>query len=134
MRDRSAYFGIVCILSLPFWLHGWAFDITVLPRLNLAALAVICPALPEGFQSGRRGKLRPLLRRVFHLPGVGGWIALSNLINPALFSIAHGMPALIELERPAAWIGWWMLWTLTTLFVMVWLFARGGQGFVPVAI
>lgn len=91
LRQVKLYFGLVIVLTTPFWIVGASNDFQLLPGLPIAAVAVICPALAALSLSGSQGGWPEALR----LLGQGlnirqaGWGLLAvALVNPVLFALA----------------------------------------------
>jgi membrane protease YdiL (CAAX protease family) len=87
----AAYFGLVFILTLPFWILGAAFDVRFLPGLPISALAVMVPTLAAGllsFWDGGGQALISLLARALDFSRAGWRLLVIALVNPALFGLA----------------------------------------------
>jgi uncharacterized protein len=87
----AAYFGLVSLLTVPFWVLGALVNDDLLPGLPIAALAVVCPTIAAALLSlheGGRAKVFELFGRGVDLRGVGRWLIPAILINPVLFGIA----------------------------------------------
>lgn len=44
-RDFAAYFGLVMVMTVPFWLAGYLVESGLVPGLSVAALAVVVPMI-----------------------------------------------------------------------------------------
>ena len=90
-RRAIAYFGLVAIFTVPFWILGAAVKFELLPGLPIAAFAIICPTLAAGVLSFRQGgwvQLRRLLGRALDFKKASWRLFVVALINPALFGLA----------------------------------------------
>ena len=90
-RRATAYFGLVYILTIPFWTLGAALDVRLLPGLPISALAVVVPTLAAGiitFADGGRLALAPLLARALDYRRADWRLFIAVLINPVLFGLA----------------------------------------------
>ncbi|HWA29803.1 MAG TPA: CPBP family intramembrane glutamic endopeptidase [Rhizomicrobium sp.] len=71
-RRPFVFFALVFALTIPFWLLSSATGAELLPKLPVAALAVICPALAALFLGWREGgaqEVRALLGRLVQFRG-----------------------------------------------------------------
>ena len=71
-RRPFIFFALVFALTIPFWLLSSATGAELLPKLPVAALAVICPALAALFLSSREGgaqEVRALFGRLVQFRG-----------------------------------------------------------------
>lgn len=99
----AAYFGLVSLLTAPFWVLGALVNEELLPGLPIAALAVVCPTLAAAllsFHEGGRAKVLELLGRGVDFRGGGRWLIPAILINPALFGIAFILARQLGAEIP----------------------------------
>jgi uncharacterized protein len=90
-RRAAAYFGLVFILTIPFWILGAAVDVRLLPGLPISAFAVVVPALAAGLLSvwdGGGQALASLLARALDFSRAGWRLLVIALVNPALFGLA----------------------------------------------
>jgi len=58
--SAGAFFGLLFLLSLPFWLLGAMADGALLPGLPISAFMVVCPVLAAGILCWRAGGSRSL--------------------------------------------------------------------------
>jgi membrane protease YdiL (CAAX protease family) len=96
-----AFFALVFALTIPFWLLSFATGAELLPKLPVAALAVVCPALAALFLGWREGgaqEVRAWLGRLVLFRGGAISYALAFFI-PFLAALAsyvwlraRGMP------------------------------------------
>lgn len=102
-KTAGAFFLLLFVLSVPFWLLGfWAG--TLLPaQLPISAFQAVCPLLAAviltGWHEGRGG-IRELFKRVmdFRIPGSLGWYLLSFLTMPVVMLLSYA--AMRMLGRP----------------------------------
>src|SRR3954466_13890752 len=79
MPPLVAYALLVFVLTVPFWIAGWVFDISILPGLPLAVFAIFVPSLAAAIVIGRtdgRSAVAALfdrVREVTALPALG-WL------------------------------------------------------------
>jgi len=85
MPKPFAFFGLVFLLSVPFWLLGSATGASLLPGLPIAALMALCPVLAAVILTWRSGA-RTLLARALDLRRIGAasWWAVLLLTVPAV--------------------------------------------------
>jgi membrane protease YdiL (CAAX protease family) len=61
-----------------------------------------------------------------------GWLRAAAAIG-AVWAVWH-VPALLQVHRSAAWIGWWVLGTIAMRVIMVWLYNAAGKSVFGVAV
>jgi membrane protease YdiL (CAAX protease family) len=94
--DVGLFFGLVAVLTLPFWLAGGATGILLMPGLPLAGLAVVCPAATAVILTLRRGGL-PAARRLLARVADGSqvkpavWWLATILVTPILAAVAFAI-------------------------------------------
>ena len=91
-----AFFGLVFVLTVPFWLLGAASGQELLPKLPVSALAVVCPLLAAMILELRRGgagAARALLMRSFDFARIASprWFAPIVLLMPAIMVASYLM-------------------------------------------
>ena len=106
-RDAPyAFFALVFVLSIPFWVLGAISDMELMPGLPLSSLMVVCPALAAFIlrwrSYGRRGAMALLARAadIWRLRSPL-FIALLVLINPALYVVAYVIQRAFGVDLPA---------------------------------
>lgn len=100
-----AFFALVFLLSIPFWILGTVVDQDLMPGLPLSSLMVVCPGLAaltlRWRASGRRGAFVLLARvldaRRLRTPWL---VALLVLINPGLYAASYGIQRAIGVDLP----------------------------------
>lgn len=98
-----AFFGLVILLTAPFWVLGALVNEDLLPGLPIAALAVVCPTMAAALLSiheGGRVKVLELLGRGVDFCGVRRWVIPTILINPVLFGLAFILARKLGAEVP----------------------------------
>ena len=98
-----AFFGLLTVLTAPFWVLGAFVKHDFLPGLPISALAVVCPALAAGilsFREGGGGRLLAFLQRAVDFRNVRRWLIPAIFINPVLFSLAFVVSSLLGVEAP----------------------------------
>ncbi len=71
-----ALFGLVVLLSLPFWLYGALVDGELLPGLPVSSVMVVCPAIAAGllaYRSGGAAALIALCKRATDFTRMRPW-------------------------------------------------------------
>ena len=106
-RDAPyAFFALVFVLSIPFWVLGAIVDWELMPGLPLSSLMVVCPALAALILRwrayGRRGAMA-LLARAVDVRRLRSplFIALLVLINPAIYAGAYVIQRATGVDLPA---------------------------------
>ena len=89
-----AFFGLVFLLTIPFWLLNWLHPVELLPGIPLSALSVVVPGLTAVVltyaKSGKDCALQ-FLARAFdaHRVRNRGWYLVAVLVNPAIAAAAY---------------------------------------------
>jgi membrane protease YdiL (CAAX protease family) len=84
------FFALVFALTIPFWLLSFATGDELLPKLPVAALAVICPAIAAlllGWREGGVREVRALHVRLVQFRGGAGFYAVA-FFTPILAALA----------------------------------------------
>ncbi|MEL7028997.1 MAG: CPBP family glutamic-type intramembrane protease [Pseudomonadota bacterium] len=71
------FFGLLFLLSVPFWLVGAFVGEEILPGLPMSSAMVVCPALAACilvYRSGGAAALRPFLGRAGDFTRMRGWV------------------------------------------------------------
>ncbi|MEO8114106.1 MAG: type II CAAX endopeptidase family protein [Phenylobacterium sp.] len=95
-RSPLAFFALVFLLSIPFWMVGQATDLRLVQGLPIAALAVACPAAAAAILVWREHRARglaELLRRCFDFRRTRApvWYIPVILLTPAVAVLAYGL-------------------------------------------
>ena len=109
------FFGILYLLSIPFWLFGALISTELLPGLPVSAAMAICPTLAGAVLVGRTGGASALwtyFRKAFDLSGMRFWVwlvamgtmpAVMILSGIILIALGVSLPALeIDLVQAVA--------------------------------
>ncbi len=105
-RSPFLFFGLVILLSVPFWALGAFTGLQLLPGLPIAALMVIAPALAALIlrlrEDGRKG-VAALLARSFDCRRVRSWVWYlpALLLMPALNLLAVAVSGFAGNPLPA---------------------------------
>ena len=106
--DGSAriFFGLVFMLSVPFWFAGGLFPFQLMPGLPVSALGAICPLLAAIILVHREGgnaAVIALLKRSFdfHQIKQKAWYAPVLLLMPAIYLVAYAFLQLAGEPLPA---------------------------------
>jgi membrane protease YdiL (CAAX protease family) len=96
VRRPGAFFALVFLLTIPFWILGAATGSELLPKLPIAALAAICPMLAALIlEYGRAGwhAARDLLARSYDYRRIGSllWFAPILLLAPAIMVASYSI-------------------------------------------
>lgn len=103
MRRPWLFFGLTYLLAVPFWILGAATGLEMLPKLPIAALMAVCPALAALILAARDGRARALLSRALdarRIPNLAWWLA-ALLIVPAMRVVEFGLMRLTGTPVPA---------------------------------
>lgn len=101
----AGFFGLVLLISLPFWLLGSLSGASLLPGLPLSALGAAAPGLAACLLVGAgqgRAALAALLRRLIRPPprGARRWLALGLLLPLAVDLAALALQRRLGLPVP----------------------------------
>jgi membrane protease YdiL (CAAX protease family) len=104
-REAAIYFGLVLVLSVPFWVLGAVSDATVTDALSVASLMVVAPFLAAVILTWRAGGvrgIRSLLGRALdpRLPRGARWYLPVLLLMPAAVLVEVGLLRLMGREVP----------------------------------
>jgi len=93
-RSPIAFFALVYVLTIPFWLLGSATGLELLPKLPIAALAVVCPMLAAAILEYRRAgasAVVALLKRTVDFRRIASpvWFAPILLLMPAIMLASY---------------------------------------------
>jgi membrane protease YdiL (CAAX protease family) len=88
------FFGLVFLLSIPFWVLDFIHPVELLPGLPISALAAFVPALAACilvYKNNRLGGILQLLRRSFDFKRISNkyWYLAIIFINPAIALLAY---------------------------------------------
>lgn len=115
LRHVGLYFGLVTLLTLPFWLAGARISLDLAPGLPLAALAIVCPAtaaLALATATGGVTGARALMERTLDFRGAGWRMVLVLLINPVLFGLSFLVARMSGADIPSPGFSASSLWLL----------------------
>src|SRR5919198_1434692 len=89
-----AFFVLVFVLCIPFWILGAVNPIEILPGLPLSTLGAFVPAIAALiliYRSGRLSGVLQLLKRSFDFKRIRNrnWYFAFLLINPAIAVLAY---------------------------------------------
>ncbi len=103
--EAGVFFGLVFLLSLPFWVLGAVSDATVTDALSVASLMVVAPFLAAvilTWRAGGRWGVRALLARAVdpRLPRGARWYLPVLLLMPAAILVEVGLLHLMGREVP----------------------------------
>ena len=116
------FFGLILLLSLPFWILEVFLPVQILPGLPLSALAAFVPAMAAlilaARQGGRSGAW-DLLRRSLDAGRVKNkaWFLAVLMINPAIAAAAYGIMRLSGKALPSPTLTWGILPMLVMFFL-----------------
>ena len=123
------FFGLVLILSLPFWLLGIVAPSSLLPySLPISALMFICPMLAALILTARQGgrkEIKKLLQRAFDLHVIKNkwWLLISALIMPVVMLIAWYLMQYLGYPLPTPRIALAMI----PVMILVYFFGAIGE-------
>ncbi len=104
-RRPFLFFGLLIVLTVPFWVFGTLVNGELLPGLPVSAIMVICPVLAGGLlvlQAGGTAELVSYLRRAGDFVGMRPWVwivalgtmpAIMFLSGVFLVSMGNALPA-----------------------------------------
>jgi membrane protease YdiL (CAAX protease family) len=100
-----AFFGLVLLLSVPFWILGALSDATITEALSVASLMVVAPFLAAVLLTRRSGggrSVRALLARAVdpRLPRGARWYLPVLLLMPAAVVIEVGLLGMVGRSVP----------------------------------
>lgn len=103
-RSPGLFFGLVAILTVPFWIVSAIANVELLPGLPLAALSVVCPAIAAlalAYRAGGSNAMFAMARRAFDCRKISlFWYAPILLINPAISVLSFVVLRLIGTSLP----------------------------------
>ncbi|MBI1212276.1 MAG: CPBP family intramembrane metalloprotease [Alphaproteobacteria bacterium] len=104
-QSPLAFFVLLFVLTVPFWILGWASGQELLPKLPLSALAVVCPMLAAVILEYRRAGLSAassLLERAFDYRRIASlrWFAPILLLAPAIMVASYWIMWAMGLPLP----------------------------------
>ena len=105
-RSPLRFFLLVFVLTIPFWLLGFAVSLQLLPGLPVSALAFVCPgmaALILAYREGGKSAAARLLKRSFDHDRIKAkiWYAPVILLIPAAHVLAYAVMRLTGTFLPA---------------------------------
>jgi hypothetical protein len=109
-RALLAYFGLVILLTVPFWLFGGS-PLPLPVRLPVSSLEFLVPVSAASIlffrQAGPAG-VKQLLRRVFDFSRISRkvWYLPALLLNPLVFFLAFELMQALGLPLPEPNIAW----------------------------
>ncbi len=95
-RSPIAFFVLVFVLGIPFWVVGAVIDFQLLPGLPVAALMAVCPGLAAlilTHREQRAGGAKALLKRAFDYKRirVKVWYVPILLLMPIVMALSFGV-------------------------------------------
>jgi membrane protease YdiL (CAAX protease family) len=103
-RRPLAFFSLVFILSIPFWIIGQASPAELLPALPVGALMLLTPVIAASilvYQEEGAAGVRALLQRAFdfiRIPPL--WYVPLILLMPCLTVVSYGLMRLMRAPLP----------------------------------
>lgn len=91
MSPLALYTLLVLLLTIPFWLAGWAYDVSLLPGLPIGALAVVVPSVAAAIATARAGgkaELGRLFGRISEFAALPWWGWGAAVVVPLAFAAA----------------------------------------------
>ncbi len=104
-REAYAFFALVFLLSLPFWLLGAVADRQLMPGLPLSSLMIVCPVLAAfilRWQSLGSRQAVAFLKRAVDIHRLRPVILIVPilLINPAMFAVSYVLQRAAGVDMP----------------------------------
>jgi len=93
-RRPLAFFALIVLLSLPFWIIGAAAPRDLMPGLPVSGLAVLAPFAAAAILTYREagpGAVAALLERAVDFRGIGVWYLPIVLLAPGAAIISYGI-------------------------------------------
>lgn len=106
-RSPFAFFGLVFLLSIPFWVVGATTGLQLSPDLPVSSFIWVCPVLAASMltfrEQGASGVLA-LLRRSFDFDRIQAriWLLPAILLLPGIQVLTYGAMRLLSLPLPVA--------------------------------
>ncbi|WP_421724337.1 type II CAAX prenyl endopeptidase Rce1 family protein [Bauldia sp.] len=114
------FFGLLFLLSVPFWLFGALIGDALLPGLPVSALMVVAPAIAAGllvWRAGGAAELTAFLRRAGDFRGMRPWVWLVAFgTMPAVMVLSGVILVAVGAPPPAPQIGLTQTVALFALF------------------
>jgi hypothetical protein len=103
-RRPLAFFSLVFILSIPFWIIGQASPVELLPALPVGAFMLVTPVVASSIlvhQAGGAAGVRALLQRAFDFRRIPPlWYIPAILLMPCLTVVSYGLMRLMRAPLP----------------------------------
>ncbi len=133
IQDKRWYLPILLVMpvvmALSFVVQRILGDAVPVPRISILEVIALCVAGFIGALGEELGwsgyALDPMQAR---------WGALKASLMLGGFGALYHYVALVQANRPAAWIAWWTLYTMSSRVIMVWLFNHTGKSVMGMAL
>lgn len=131
-RSIGAYFGLVVLLTIPFWVMGAVIDVQILPGIHISALMFVTPGLAAAilvYRSSGSAGIIALLRRCVDVSRIKPvtWFLPIVLITPAVLVLSYWVMNVLNLPLPPEpAIAWSMIPALLVIFFVSGAFEQAG--------
>jgi membrane protease YdiL (CAAX protease family) len=127
-----SFFGLVIVLTIPFWVIGALVDVQVLPGIHVSALMFVTPGLAAAiltYRSSGAAGVAALIRRCVDIQRIRPvtWFVPILLLHPAALVLSFWIMERLGLPLPAdPSVAWSMIPILVIIFFISGSFEQAG--------